>query len=239
MQTIKKNKINDKPVWKTSVAFSTAIIQGSPYSLATTEPCESKPPISVTNPRMIGKMGLQPISVYRVIRISPAWVLEASSRVLATLARPETIPSQTGVPKSSISDWRFLNLSGFWNKMSIHMKTQCHGFWGCSPEELESPQKSGNILVHIVFQIFFHVFEFGAESEMIKNFWFVKVQKLLPKSRIEWSEPRRGTPRFEVGHPDGGIGLATLQSHTQHPIWFVLAKIRLDTLHRWGIWRYC
>ena len=59
------------PVLKIDVAPSTPTTQGSPYSLATTAPCEMRPPSSVETPPRRGKYGLQPMSVLTVIRMSP------------------------------------------------------------------------------------------------------------------------------------------------------------------------
>lgn len=59
------------PVLKKIVAFSTAIRQGRPYSRATTDPWDNKPPNSVTKPPKRGNIGVQAVSVNFVIKISP------------------------------------------------------------------------------------------------------------------------------------------------------------------------
>lgn len=68
------------------------------YSRATTAPCDIKPPSSVTTPDNNGKYGLHPISVLRVIKISPFCISLASSKFKATRAVARTTPLNTGVP---------------------------------------------------------------------------------------------------------------------------------------------
>ena len=89
---------------KVCVAPATPTRQGRPYSLATTAPCEMRPPSSVTTPDNIGKYGDHPISVLWVIRMSPGRILSAPEMCVTILTRPVTTPGHAGVPDTDTSE---------------------------------------------------------------------------------------------------------------------------------------
>ena len=107
------------PLANLDVAICTPTIQGSPYSLATTAPCEMSPPSSVTTPPNKGKYGLQPISVLIVINISPLFINSASSNLVITRQGPLYFPLDAGVPVKQTYPSSIRLVSEFNNVSSI------------------------------------------------------------------------------------------------------------------------
>lgn len=103
MMPLTASRLTISPELKVSVAPVTPTRQGRPYSLATTAPCEMRPPSSVTTPASTGKCGDQPMSVLMVTRISPGWMVSASEMCVTTRAGPVTLPGHAGVPDTLIS----------------------------------------------------------------------------------------------------------------------------------------
>lgn len=108
-----------EPVLNSWVAFFAAIIQGRPYSLATTAPWLISPPNSVTTPLNKVKYGDQAISVACVIKMSPLWILYASEKSVITHALLSTEPPHIVTPWIFIEPSVANNLSTFVSSYNI------------------------------------------------------------------------------------------------------------------------